>query len=212
MKLCQEDKESYKFFAFLAETRERKMKVYVIRHGESQYNKDGLYTGWTNVPLTEKGKEDAKRVGALLSGVKFDKIYTSDLMRAMNTAEIAIPGCVYETNEKFREINVGNMAGRLISESTAEKKSLYANVGYSSECGESRAEFAESVKKARKELESLDYERIAIFCHGGWLRTFLDAVMECFTSRSKIICNNCAMAVFEYNGSIWRLNSWINLD
>ena len=143
---------------------------------------------------------------------KIDKIYSSDLKRAMNTAEIAIPNCVYETNEKFREINVGNMAGRLISESTDEEKSLYANVGYKSECGESRAEFSERVKKAMKELEELDYERIAIFCHGGWLRTSLDAVMGCFTSRDKIICRNCAMAVLEYNGRIWRLNSWINLD
>ena len=188
------------------------MKVYVIRHGESQYNKEGLYTGWTNVPLTEKGEADARRAGALLDGVSFDKIYSSDLKRAMNTAEIAIPNCVCETNEKFREINVGNMAGRLISESTDEEKSFYGNVGYKEKGGESRAEFAERVKSAMKELEELDYERIAIFCHGGWLRTSLDAVMGCFTSRDKIICRNCAMAVFEYNGRIWRLNSWINLD
>jgi broad specificity phosphatase PhoE len=158
------------------------MKVYIIRHGESQYNMEGRYTGWTNVPLTDKGREDAKRVRALLSGVSFDKIYTSDLMRAMDTAEIAIPGCVYETDERFREIDLGDMAGRLISESTADEKDIYVNLGYKHIGGESRAEFLERVKKAMKELEALDYDRIAVFCHGGWQRTFLDAVMECFTS------------------------------
>ena len=88
------------------------MKVWVIRHGESVTNRDGLWTGWYDAALTEKGKQDATLAREYLSKVKFDKIYSSDLQRARNTAEIAIPGCVYETDASLREVNVGDIAGK----------------------------------------------------------------------------------------------------
>ena len=50
------------------------MRVYVIRHGESESNRDGVWTGWIDAPLTEKGRVDAAAVGIILSGVSFDKI------------------------------------------------------------------------------------------------------------------------------------------
>ena len=83
------------------------MKVFVVRHGESETNRNACWTGWMDVALTQKGREDATLARRLLSGVKFDKIYASDLQRAKCTAEIAIPGCQYETSALLREINVG---------------------------------------------------------------------------------------------------------
>ena len=88
------------------------MLVYLIRHGESQSNLDKIWSGWNDVPLTEKGKLDAKKAGEYLDGIKFDKIYSSDLSRAKNTAEIAIPGCEYEQTPLLREINVGEIVGK----------------------------------------------------------------------------------------------------
>ena len=69
------------------------MKVWMIRHGESETNKEGLWSGWLDAPLTEKGKGDAALAGEIVSRIKFDKIYSSDLLRAKSTAEIVIPGC-----------------------------------------------------------------------------------------------------------------------
>ena len=71
------------------------MKVYVVRHGESETNKIRHWTGWLDVALTEKGQNDALFARSVLENVHFDKVYTSDLIRAMQTAEIAIPGCCY---------------------------------------------------------------------------------------------------------------------
>ena len=50
------------------------MKAWVIRHGESEANQNGLLTGWLDAPLTEKGREEAALVRQLLDGVRFDKV------------------------------------------------------------------------------------------------------------------------------------------
>ena len=73
------------------------MKVFMVRHGESETNRNGLWTGWLDVSLTEKGREEALQVGKMLSKINFDKIYVSDLSRAKVTAEIALPSCIAES-------------------------------------------------------------------------------------------------------------------
>jgi 2,3-bisphosphoglycerate-dependent phosphoglycerate mutase len=63
-----------------------------MRHGESQWNLDNRFTGWTDVDLTEKGREEARKAGALLKqeGFEFDVAYTSVLKRAIRTLWIAL--------------------------------------------------------------------------------------------------------------------------
>ncbi len=62
-------------------------RIVLIRHGESVWNKENRFTGWTNVDLSEKGVEEAKKAGALLkeNGFHFTKAYTSYLKRAIKT-------------------------------------------------------------------------------------------------------------------------------
>ena len=63
-------------------------KLVLVRHGESEWNKANLFTGWTDVDLSENGVEEAKRGGQLLKeeGFEFDVCYTSYLKRAIHTA------------------------------------------------------------------------------------------------------------------------------
>lgn len=63
------------------------MKLVIIRHGESEWNKKNLFTGWTDVDLSEKGIEESKNAGELLKeeGFDFDIAYTSYLKRAIHT-------------------------------------------------------------------------------------------------------------------------------
>ena len=63
------------------------MRIYITRHGETQWNKKGLMQGWKNSDLTEKGIENAKRLGESLKDINFDVIYTSPLGRANETAK-----------------------------------------------------------------------------------------------------------------------------
>ncbi|MBM7613818.1 histidine phosphatase family protein [Alkaliphilus hydrothermalis] len=62
------------------------MKIYITRHGETEWNKAGIMQGWKNSNLSEKGNENAKKLSQHLASVKFDAIYSSPLGRAMETA------------------------------------------------------------------------------------------------------------------------------
>ena len=67
-------------------------KLVLLRHGESAWNKENRFTGWTDVDLTDKGREEAARAGQLLQadGFAFDLVFTSVLKRAIRTANIAL--------------------------------------------------------------------------------------------------------------------------
>ena len=188
------------------------MKVWLIRHGESETNRDGLWTGWLDVALSEKGRVDAEKARELLSKTKFDKIYSSDLLRAKTTAEIAIPNCEYETDTALREMNVGNIAGKPLDVVMDDQNRPMNTGGYKLFDGESYDEFCVRVSGFMKKLEKMDYENVAIFSHGGWLRGALDIVLGVKLANERVCCRNCTVAIFEYDGSLWKVNSWINLD
>lgn len=62
----------------------------LLRHGESQWNKENRFTGWVDVDLSERGIEEARAAGRLLRSVPFDIVFTSALRRAIRTAEIVV--------------------------------------------------------------------------------------------------------------------------
>src|SRR3989338_5043596 len=62
----------------------------LIRHGESQWNLENSFTGWIDVPLTNKGREEARKGGEKIKQIKFDKAYTSVLQRAIETLSIIL--------------------------------------------------------------------------------------------------------------------------
>lgn len=187
------------------------MKVFMIRHGESETNKKGLWTGWIDVSLTEQGRAEAEQVGKLLSKINFDKIYVSDLSRAKITAEIALPTYKYETIVDLREVNVGNIAGKPLNSVKDSDKALLSKDGYRIFGGESREEFDNRVRSFMKQLEEQNGENVAVFSHAGFLRKALDIVLDTEIPRKNMLCKNCAVAIFEYNNLKWSLHSWINL-
>ena len=108
-------------------------KLVLLRHGQSQWNLENRFTGWKDVPLTEKGITEAKNAGYLIkkNNIKFDKIFSSVLERANKTAEIAIKAAemndflnnnelVYTRNKSLNERDYGDLVGLNKSE-TAEK-------------------------------------------------------------------------------------------
>ena len=68
------------------------MRVVLLRHGESTWNKENRFTGWTDVDLSDKGREEASEAGRLLAGqqMRFDIAYTSVLTRAIRTCWIVL--------------------------------------------------------------------------------------------------------------------------
>lgn len=88
----------------------------ITRHGESEWNVLGKWTGWTDVGLTPKGVQDAERVGALLRDIDFDAVYTSALIRTHQTLEAIMRGkgvdCPsYQASEALNERDYGVYTG-----------------------------------------------------------------------------------------------------
>lgn len=63
-------------------------KLVLVRHGESEWNKKGLWTGWQDIPLTKKGKKEARKAGLALLDIQFHISFSSDLTRAFETLTI----------------------------------------------------------------------------------------------------------------------------
>lgn len=97
--------------------------LYVVRHGESHTNRDGIVSGHFDTPLTELGKQQAKGAKKALQDVQFDEVYSSDLQRARDTAAIIFGGSVPVTHQlpDLRERNFGRFEQR----PNAEFQELY---------------------------------------------------------------------------------------
>ena len=187
------------------------MKVYFIRHGQSENNLRGEWTGWYDAKLTEKGISDASLAGEVIKNISFDRVYSSDLSRAKDTAMVALPGCEPCETKLLREVNVGRLACNPLSILTDEERALIPTYGYSRHGGETREEYRGRIEEFCRMIEPLDCENIAVFTHAGVLRTMLSLVTGVTIPNSTLICNNCAVAIFEYSNGKWRLYSWINV-
>ena len=108
-------------------------KLILLRHGQSQWNLENRFTGWKDVPLTDQGKEEAKKAGQLLkkNNVKIDVVFSSVLQRANKTAEITLKQTSLEhlwtgenlnmiNHESLNERDYGDLVG-LNKKETAEK-------------------------------------------------------------------------------------------
>jgi probable phosphoglycerate mutase len=86
--------------------------VYLARHGETAWTVSGQHTGITDIPLTERGERNARRLGERLKGQSFARVFTSPLQRAKRTCELAGYGSVAEIDPDLVEWNYGAYEGR----------------------------------------------------------------------------------------------------
>ncbi len=99
-------------------------KLILVRHGQSLWNAEDRFTGWVDVPLTEKGREEARLAGERLREVQFDVAYTSGLTRAQETLRIILETLGRQVptirDEALNERHYGDLQG-LNKAKTAEK-------------------------------------------------------------------------------------------
>src|SRR5438132_9080940 len=82
--------------------------IYLARHGETAWSLTGQHTGLTDLPLTERGERNARRLGERLTGLAFAKVFTSPLRRATRTCALAGFGAAAEVDPDLLEWNYGN--------------------------------------------------------------------------------------------------------
>jgi broad specificity phosphatase PhoE len=90
--------------------------VYLARHGETAWSLSGQHTGRTDLPLTERGEQNARSLGERLKAVTFAKVFTSPLQRASRTSELAGFGGVAEVDRDLPEWDYGQYEGKRTAE------------------------------------------------------------------------------------------------
>lgn len=202
------------------------MKLYLIRHGESEANSTASHAGWAQVPLTAKGEGEARAVGECLrrEDLTFDRIYTSDLRRAMQTHALALPDTVAQASPLIREVNVGTLAGRRVADCKAELGEPYLAAkrvfDFHAWGGENYAEFCTRILAFLRRVEQENRETAAVFCHGGVIHAILDMLFlgtlndgkpvptEIGIDKPSFACPNCGVFVFEFSGGTWKMLTW----
>lgn len=87
------------------------LKIFYVRHGETEWSLSGQHTGATDIPLTAKGEEDARALGPWLSAYEFDHVYTSPRQRAQRTCALAGLGATAMVESDLSEWNYGEYEG-----------------------------------------------------------------------------------------------------
>lgn len=102
-------------------------RIYLIRHGQTQWNKEKIFRGRKDIPLNERGREEAQALANHLAGIEFKACYASPLGRAFETAEIvARPhGLPVQVDEGIIDINYGTWEGNTDDEVRKRFRSLH---------------------------------------------------------------------------------------
>lgn len=141
--------------------------ILLARHGETDWNRDGIWQGWADPPLNDAGRAQARALAEQLRGVPFDAVYSSDLQRARETAEIvAAPhGVPVVADRGLREIDIGSWSGL----TRAEIEERFP--GGARPDGETREEHAARVLEAVERIARANAgRRILLVTHGGTMR------------------------------------------
>ena len=149
-------------------TTEGQHEVVLVRHGETEWSRDGRHTGRTEVPLSEQGREDAGRLRAALGSRSFALVLTSPLARAAETCRLAGYGDVANAREELMEWDYGEYEGRTTREIRGE---LPGWTVWTRDVpgGESVHEVGRRVDRVLGEVRDTEGD-VAIFGHGHLIR------------------------------------------
>ena len=140
----------------------------LARHGETAWSLSGQHTGLTDIPLTEKGEQDARRLGERLRGMTFARVFTSPLQRARRTCDLAGFGNVAVVDPDLVEWNYGDYEGRTSQEIKAERPDWQL---FRDGCpgGESPEQVAARADRVVAKVRAVDGD-VLVFSSGHFLR------------------------------------------
>ena len=144
--------------------------VYLARHGETAWTVSGQHTGLTDLPLTERGERNARRLEERLRGLICVKVFTSPLQRATRTCELAGFGAMAEIDRDLLEWNYGEYEGRLTSDIHRERPDWQL---FRDGCpgGESPKEVGARADRVVKRVRAVGGDAL-LFSSGHFLRVF----------------------------------------
>jgi len=198
-------------------------KIYVIRHGETEYNKQGRVQGCgIDAPLNDTGLSQAAGFYQHYKNLSFDKIYCSKLQRTVQSVQGFIDdGIPYEQLAGFNEISWGEKEGKHFQPSYHEEyKALLdewrsGNLTYSIKGGEGPQHVMERQKEAMNHvLKNTDEKRVILSIHGRALRILLTWLLNYDLREMEKLFVHQNLSTYEltYTGSMFSVDVYNNLD
>lgn len=159
-------------------------RVIFIRPGETDWNREGRWQGWVAVPLNDHGRQQAARLGRFIRNLGLDALYSSDLKRTRETAEILAESLPFEPifDMRLRERHIGEWQGLTLREIKDWYPENYAELradplGYKITGGESRQDAIDRVLEFFDEIQQKDYSTVGILSHTTAIRGLLSALV-----------------------------------
>lgn len=185
------------------------MRLFLVRHGQSEANFTMTHAGQLDVKLTAQGISEAENIAPILADIKFDKVFSSDLSRAVDTQKHALPNAVAVQTPLLREYDVGHIAGRKFEDTNREYGHAFkACRDYRQFGGENTDDVCRRLREFLTQLEQEPCDNVAAFAHNGIMCCMLRLVFGCEYDYNAAFSHNCAINVFEFDGFKWNLLCW----
>lgn len=179
---------------------------YIVRHGKTQWNMLKKTQGKMDSPLTEEGIAAAKTLRKKMEALSIDRVYSSDLKRAMHTAELLVPGKTIREMPGFREIDFGVWEGKTIDAIKTDYAKMHdtwrsAPEGVHFPNGESMMQAQERVLRTFWSIDAKEQDRnILIVAHGMIIKLLLVGLLEApMVKMFHMTQNNLAVNVIRTN-------------
>ena len=187
------------------------MKLYIIRHAETEYNKKGIIQGSeVDSDINDVGESQANSFYEYYKNINFDKIYVSDLKRTFQTIRrFTENGSSYEKLKEFNEISWGVNQGKsddLEDYARLIDTWLAGNLDNKFEEGESPNEMSERLVKGFDKVLDDDHDTVLLCIHGRALRILLSKIIDNdLTKMDKYVHSNTGLYILEYKNGKYEI-------
>ena len=182
-------------------------QVYLARHGETEWSLSGQHTGITDIPLTENGRNLAKRLAPVLATERFALVLTSPLERARNTCELAGLGAHAEIDRDLMEWNYGEYEGLTPKQIDAQAPGwmLFRDGCPGGETPEQAGARADRVIARVRAAEG----HVALFAHGHIFRVFAARWLGLpATAGCHFLLDTATLSILSYYRNLPAIRRW----
>ena len=191
-------------------------RLYLVRHGETEWNAQGRLTGHTDIGLSEQGRQQARAIAQRLAEVTFDAAYSSDLSRTTETARIILaqqPEVTLTATPQLRERHYGVFEGLTVAEREASYPDMFTasvtnDLDFAPTGGETMVQVGARMAAFVAELRERHLEETVLIAgHGGALRATLPALLDLpLEALWRLFLDNCSLSIvdtYPESGGVW---------
>lgn len=194
------------------------LQVYLVRHGETQWNAERRIQGQSDSPLTAKGEQQARQVAERAKALGITHVIASDLGRTQRTAEIIadVCGCEITLDARLRELDMGVLEKRPIESLTEEEEQWRRQLVNGTSDGripegESMQELSDRMHAALATcLELPEGSRPLLVSHGMALGCLVSTILGLPAwAERRLRLRNCSISRIDYQQSPWLASGWV---